>query len=363
MVKLEKQRYEWLDIIKAICIISVVVLHTTYKSNISALNTFWIYIHHYIDLYCVTIFYCIAGITLNNNKLKDTISFLYHKFKKLYLKAIIIGLIAVFFHNLLIKIGFYKIGMSYSGKIMYSYALKDFIIKSISTLLLANREVILGAIWFLNSLIICFILLAIIEFIINKISFVKSKREFRLFITFILMFASICSSTMFKFTIPRFNNSLVGLFLIDLTNYLYSNKKFESYNLYLMICCLLFAISAPFFGNIVMNINVITSPHYFIVVVLSILYLLINLSKKIANSKKNKFLVYVGKNSFSIMIFHFLGFKIAACILNIFGFNADLSLLNPIVSNMFELLYYVIFGICFPLIINIVLKRFLKFSL
>lgn len=358
-----KQRYEWLDIIKAICIITVVIFHIKYTSKISILNDAWNYLDKISDLYKVTIFYCVAGITLNNKKLKETFKFLFHKFKKLYLKAIIIGSMAVLLHNIFIKIGFYKIGISYSGKTMKSYNMTDYLINIIKTFLLANREVILGAFWFVYSLIICFILLSIIDLIINKLKFVKNKRVLRLIITFLLMFLSIFMTNVLNINIPRFSNSLVGVFLLDFTNYLFENKKFEKSDLYLVFICIICILLAPFFGKISMNTNTITNPFFLLIVVMASLYLLIFLSKKMENKKIFNFLKYIGKNSFSIMAFQFIGFKVGGILLNVCGYKNDISVLVPIADNVAILLYYLLFGVSISLFINYVLKKFFKFEL
>lgn len=357
------ERYDWLDIIKAICIITVVIFHINYASNISKINSVYNYLKSIAGLYEVTIFYCIAGITLNNNKLKNSFAFLQHKFKKLYLKAIIIGLFAVLFHNMLINIGFYKLGFSYHGKTMFMYNINDYISNIIKTLLLANREVILGAFWFVWGLIICFIMLTIIEFFINKIKFIKKKREFRLLITFLLMVFSIVASNYFGITIPRFSNSLVGMFLIDFTNYIYDNNKMVNINFYGIISCIIIVLVAPCFGKIVMNDNNITSPYFLLAVVYSSLYLLFAISKKIEKNKCLKFLKYIGKNSFSIMAFHFFGFKVGGLFLKVTGINVDIGLLNPNAQNLFLLIYYVLFGILFSIIVSQVLKKIFNFEL
>lgn len=358
-----KKRYEWLDIIKAICIIAVVIFHIDYKSNISILNIFWEYLSKVSGLYKVTIFYCIAGITLNNEKMKKTFSFLFHKFKKLYLKVLIIGLCSVLLHNVFINIGFYKLGFSYPGRIMSVYGIKDFIVNTIYTVFLGNREIILGAFWFVYSLIICFIMLALIEYLINKLKFIKYRREFRIIVTFFLMVTSICVSNCFNITIPRFSNSLVGLFLLDFTNYLFANKFLANNNLYLLLCCIINLLIAPFFGRISMNTNEITSPFFLLVIVGSALYLLIYISKKMENKKYFNFMKYIGKNSFSIMAFHFIGFKIGGYILNLLGFNEDIGLLLPIADNILIIVYYLIFGILVSLNISYVLKKIFKFEL
>jgi fucose 4-O-acetylase-like acetyltransferase len=65
------------------------------------------------------------------------------------------------------------------------------------------------------------------------------------------------------------------------------------------------------------------------IVVMSALYLLVFLSKKIESKKNLNFLKYIGRKSFSIMAFHFIGFKIGGVILNLLGIKTDISLLVP----------------------------------
>ena len=360
---ISKSRYDWLDIIKAICIIFVVLFHIQFNSKYNCFNLIFKYLGNISSLFKVTIFYCVAGITLNNEKIKNTFQFLLHKFKKLYLKIIVIGVCSVLLHNFFIKIGFYDTSLLYYDKVMTIYNLNDYLINIVKTLFLANREVILGAFWFANSLMICFIMISCIEFVLTKLSFIKNKRECRLFISFILMFASIFMSNVLKFTIPRFNNSLVGLFLLDLTNYFYTNKNEYYNNKYLIFVCLICFTFAPFFGEIAMNSNTITSPYFLIIVVMAIFYLLIIISKKMEKTKLFNCLKYVGKNSFSIMAFHFVGFKIAGLILKILGFNTNIGLLIPMVDSFFLLVYYLLFGIIISLLIGLILKKMFKFEL
>ena len=363
-MKATNNRYVWLDIIKAICILTVVLLHISYITTNNTSNSIWQYLSSVGVLYQVTIFYCVAGITLNNDKLKNTWQFLTNKFKKLYIKSYIVAIIAVLLHNVFIKINFYKLGYVYSGKTMIKYEVLDYLKNTIYTIFFANREVILGAFWFVWSLMICFIILAVLEFIINKIKFIKDKRLVRLFITFCLMCFAIYLSNIVGITIPRFNNSLVGVFLLDATNYLYINKTKIFNSKILLIITIPIAIFAPFFGHIAMNNNVISNPLYLIIVVFSYLYLLMNLSKLIEKIKVlNNSLAFIGENSFGIMAFHFLGFKIASCILHIFNINADPSLLKPIAKNFWLLLYYLIFAVAFSLLLNYIIKKIFKISL
>lgn len=206
-------------------------------------------------------------------------------------------------------------------------------------------------------------MISIIELLVNKLSFIKQKREFRLVITFSLMIFSIFFSNYLNITIPRFSNSLVGLFLLDFTNYLYNSKKLETQNLYVLICCMMLVAFAPFFGHISMNKSSITSPYFLLIVVFASFYILLFITKKMEKIKCFDSLKYIGKNSFSIMAFHFIGFKIGEIILNLFGYNGDIGLLVPVANNIFLVVYYLFFGIMFSLIISYFLKKIFKFEL
>ena len=74
-------------------------------------------------------------------------------------------------------------------------------------------------------------------------------------------------------------------------------------------------------------------------------------------------MVKIGKNSFSIMAFHFIGFKIGGILLNLIGVETDICLLEPNAYNVVYLLYYLILGISISLIISYILKKVLKFEI
>ena len=358
-----KKRIEWIDTVKGICIISIVLFHINYISKHSVANIFWDYFSNLSTIFEVSLFYCIAGITLNNEKLKNVKNFLKDKFKKMYVKVIIIGLLAVLFHNFFIKIGFYNLSVNYSGKIMNFYTFKKIIMECVLTLFLANREVILGPMWYVYTLILDFIFLAIIEYIINNLKFIKNKRFSRFFICFILMNISIFLSSVINFTIPRLNNTLVGLFLIDCTNYIYNSKKLKFNNFHLFIISLILFFTAPFYGKILMNSNKIANPAFLIVYVGSAFYNISYFSNLLSNKFNYNIFSLIGKTSFSIMCFHLLGFKIGAIILKYFHFPVKVYELTPTATNIFFVFYYLIFGIGVSYLISILINKIFKLKL
>lgn len=278
---MNKERFEWIDICKGILIVTIVLTHIRYSFWQD--NPFGSYLSNLTSLYKVSIFFCIAGLTLKEEKLKDTWSFIKSKIKNLWVKIVIVGLIAVLFHNILIKIGFYQLNENYMGKIMYSYGALDALKQSFFTLVMANREVIIGPMWYANVLFLALIILAIMDYFISII--IKNnerKRIIRLIAAFLLMFLSCLATNVIGFTIPRFNNTLTAVFLIDLCQFIYRELKWTFSNSYAFVLSCLFMLNLPLYGYLSMTNNYYLNPAYLIVVAISGMYFLYFVSRKIS---------------------------------------------------------------------------------
>ena len=132
------KRLEWIDVCKGILIITIVLMHINF--SFWSENAVGKYIGNLTSSYKVSIFFCVAGLTLKDEKLKDTWNFIKGKIKNLYLKIIAVGVIAVLLHNVLINIGFYQMGLDYAGKVMKPYGLTDYIKQIILTLFMATER-------------------------------------------------------------------------------------------------------------------------------------------------------------------------------------------------------------------------------
>ena len=295
----EKKRIEWIDICKGILIITIVLMHISFSFWND--NTIGKYFGNLTSLYKVSIFFCVAGLTIKEERLKDIKTFILRKLKTLYSKMIVIGLVAVLLHNSFIKLGFYKNGADYAGKKMYLYHPINFIKQSLFTIFMANREVIIGPMWYAYVLFMALVILAII----NKILLIIIKNDgnvriIRLFVTISLMLISSLLTNVFHITIPRFNNTLTAVFLIDLCNFLYKYMKFKFNNIYFFIGCTLLFLNLPLYGYFSMNNNYFVNPAYLLAVSVTGMYVLYFISHKIANSGISKVLSYIGRQSFWI---------------------------------------------------------------
>ena len=109
----------------------------------------------------------------------------YGKYKNLYLKIITVGVIAVLLHNVLINIEFYQTGLNYAGKVMKPYRLGDYIKQIILTLFMANREFIIGPMWYANVLFMALVILALLDCFIHLFVKDDNARTVTLFMGFI----------------------------------------------------------------------------------------------------------------------------------------------------------------------------------
>lgn len=347
------KRQEWIDVCKGLLIITIVLMHINF--SFWSDNAVGKYIGNLTSLYKVSIFFCVAGLTLKDEKLKDTWKFIKGKIKNLYIKIIAVGVIAVLLHNVLISIGFYQNGTDYAGKVMRTYGIADFIKQTILTLSMANREVIIGPMWYANVLFMALIILALLDWFIRL--FVKNDdaRTVRLIAALCLMLISSVLTNVMGFTIPRFNNTLTAVFLIDLCQFLYRKLEWRFNNKWAFIVSALVLLSLPLYGHLSMTSNYFQDPAFLIVTAICGMYVLYYISQKMTGGY-SKILSFVGEKSFWIMALHFTGFKIGSVVLNLV-MKADVSSLTPTASNVFGVLFYLFVGIFIPSVIGVVIEK------
>ena len=272
------KRLEWIDVCKGILIITIALMHINF--SFWSENAVGQYIGNLTSLYKVSIFFCVAGLTLKDEKLKGTWNFIKGKIKNLYLKIIAVGVIAVLLHNVLINIGFYQMGLDYAGKVMKPYGLADYIKQIILTLFMANREVIIGPMWYANVLFMALVILALSDWFIRLFVKNDNARVVRLISTLCLMLTSSALTNVAGFTIPRFNNTLTAVFLIDLCQFLYRKLEWKFDNPWVFTIAAVVLLSLPLYGHLSMTNNYFQDPAFLLIVAICGMYVLYYLSQK-----------------------------------------------------------------------------------
>ncbi|MDD7681150.1 MAG: hypothetical protein PUJ06_11705 [Stecheria intestinalis] len=274
-----EHRILWIDIAKGILIITIVLLHISspfWKTSVGN------YLFNLGTTYDVMVFFCIAGLTLKEDRLSDTKSFLKRKFHSLYLKTILVGLCAILLHNAFIRIGYYKIGYDYNSKIMRAYTWKDYLKQGFATLLFANREVLIGPMWYADALLLALGVLAIIHLILKKlINDQKMICYFRFLTSLLLFLFSSFLTIKVNRNIPRFNNTLTAVFLIDLMQLLFRNFKVKFNNSKVFILTALIMLNLAFYGSVGMSTNRLIDPAFLIVAAICCSYTIFFISQRL----------------------------------------------------------------------------------
>lgn len=338
-------RLRWIDICKGLCMLTVVLFHVRWKIGIPYIDE---YLNNLKGLYQVLMFFCLSGVTLKEEKLSKTKSFILCKVKTIYVKILLFGLIAVMLHNYLISVDFYRVGIDYDGKQMFFWHGFDFFKQAIFTTLLANREVILGPMWFANVLFISLVGICLLQGILQLIIKDKNKsRLCRLFILMLLMILSISFTEKLGLTIRRFSNSITAAFIIDFVSYLVNYIRIDLSNKFYFLCSLLCLLFAPIYGTISLNINGCISHIYLIFITICVLYVFYNLSRMLETIIVGIVFEEIGKASFYVMALQVASFKILAKLIGDESFAVTTSMQHSVIM----VACYVIVGTGIPVLI------------
>lgn len=335
-------REDWVDIAKAISIICIVLWHMQFNLFLPFLN-FKLLL---AGIWPVPVFFMIGGFFLNDNKLSDTKSFIIKKIKTIYLPTIIIYLLASLFHNIFINIGFYNLSIDYDIHLDL-YDLKDFIIHIGLAFFMADSELIVAPMWFVCVLFVALCSMSIICYILKK--YITNERTYNIiqltcFLMPVVLYFIIIN--IMPFHIPRYNWLLPAIWLIYIGMKIKNSYNIEFNNNLLFT----FSIGVVYLFSITID-NISNNILFLTICTFSACYVVCFISKKITqNNYLSIILTFIGKNSFYIMAFHLIAFKMCTLLLQSIGIHRNLGLLiAPTENNVFLICYYVIGGVCIPL--------------
>lgn len=341
MDKLQMNRNNILDIVKAIGIILVVIGHSGSP------------IREQIYLFHVPMFFIIAGYVYNDKYSKsyqNLIKLILNKIKKLYIPCVIFNIITVILHNFFIER--YMIGGDkYSVEQIFTNIAKCF--------LFAGAEEFGSAMWFLRTMFVAVILYACMDYICQK--YFDSNKE---------MVKTILSVTMlltgWKGAIlpgGKYLNVLVVILLIQIGYWAKLNnviKKTESIWRG-VIKVMFFAIGIAVlsrYGRIELVDNYIENPVYFLAGAIMGTAMCVEVAGVVENYKWSKLLCTIGKNTLPIMMLHFVAMKFITWIqIQVYDENLDKLVAHPYLYNQNGWwIVYSVGGVVFPLIVYAIWK-------
>ena len=305
------------------------------------------------------VFFMVAGFYMKDEKLSQPISFLKGKLKSLYLPAVIIYGLAVLFHNVFVRIGWYPDVHPVTGAPIALYGVKNFAIGLGKVFACAGSgELVMGAMWFLYVLMYSMVGLTLLYWIIGKVvKNLKSRNMTMLILLFVGAIASGIMTKKFGITISRVNVTFTAMFLIWVGKMFQQGVSVKYDNIGWFCISILVIIQSLLFMQVRQNLAWNEYSDFLVMVVggIAAIYVLGYIGKKIQRNFIGKFIALMGRDSLYIMAFHILGFFICNSLLAAIGFfdvNTEKGTYTYLCGDsVSKVLCYTAFGIAVPLLI------------
>src|ERR1035437_9841926 len=152
-VQYNRQNDDVISILKGIGIVLVVIGHSSPPS----------FILSFIYLFHVSLFFISSGYFFNNKSTDDKIGYIWKKIKGLYFPFVKYSIIFLLLHNLFYNLHIYNNVYGFNGTVSKLYGINDFVYNlKMICLHFSEPEMLLGALWFLESLFISSVFFLII---------------------------------------------------------------------------------------------------------------------------------------------------------------------------------------------------------
>lgn len=335
----KEKRNEYIDIIKAIGIISIVIGHSCW--TITQWN---ILIGPFVYSYHLMIFLVVSGFLYNEDKVHDKKTLLKYLWKqtiKMVKLFFLYNLFFVLIHNILLRQNLIT-GNIYTGPIMIKNILNG--------LRFITNERFLGAFWFIPMMLIAKILFSCTHY------FTKKRK---MLMGIIMMLYGILGVILCinQISLPyRMQISILSVFFIFVG--LVMKRHWQVLEKYVFSFgwipsgIILYLILYFTKSSIDLSVNKIINPWLFFLLTFIGVYFCFSLAMFIVKSKKaTNFFSLVGKNSMHIMALHFLVIKVIDIIYCHIHRITDIKVMTkfPYAFNIWY--YYIPLAVLVPVII------------
>ena len=341
------------DIFKGIGIILMVAAHAIAPGKSD------IYLFH------MAIFFIVSGIFFKEKHYENITNVLKafkSKCRHLFVPFVLWNGALTLLHNLFMHINIYTNNPQFLSLPMGAeFGLKEYYppiqvaAKFLSTFLFSHFEQLGGATWFLRVLFLISVGTLLGHYILSK--FVKNKRIFN-----IIVFFAFITSLMFGYYLQKAGFNFYGIgstFSCAILYYLgilyNSYKNIININFSVFACSIiaLFIAHHCILGQIGLGLNHYPNPLWLVVVSLSGFIFVLFISKILSRyDVAGKIFSYIGMHTISILLFHFLGFKLITYIHTVIYSEPSYYLAAfPVLTNTgFWWLAYCLAGVGLPLI-------------
>ncbi len=302
------KRYEIVDLLKAIGIISVIIGHSTIILPITHLR-----INEFVYLYQIMLFFFTAGFLYDEKYNEDTTSYIGKRFYGIFSRYFLYNTFFVALHNPL------SVASLITAE---AYSFDESVISFASGCTLNTREAMLGAFWFLPVLFFSCILFAVVfrfSHMLSRTVHNSYKASILLMIIAMLLFAIIgIYANKRNIFLPYHIQTAFLAVPVIFVGYI-TKKKFSLIERFLCLpgciisCVLLYLIVYFNITKLALSRNIIGEASLFYPVTFLGMYFCMCLAKlfqTLPSNKIRKFINFIGQNSFHFMALHFLMFKL-----------------------------------------------------
>lgn len=341
------QHNNYIAIAKALGIICIVVWHARPPYCIG----------YFVMLFAVPLFFFTSGYFYKPSKtLKDIKTFYIKRLKGLYLPFIKWSLLFLVLHNVCYHLNIYNDQYGFYGQTSVLYSYGDFGKRAIQILLrMEGNEQLLGAFWFIRALFISSLLVATVQFMLNKWKFINR------FVTLCLLLPVTIVVMHYKVNLPLIGD--FGLILFSTSFYVlgYCYHSIERKWFYTPFIAFLSSF-VTFFGLVYFNFDLVEMlgikdsnvlPYF--IIAFSGIIMVLNISKLIEHTSMNKFFYYIGNNTMIILALHFTCFKIVSLTkITLYSWPIERLAEFPVIeeNNLLWWIVYAFVGVSIPILLQ-----------
>ena len=298
-----------IDVAKGIGIFLLVLSHTHFSGYGVAV----------INMAHMPLFFFFSGYCFKEKYLDNFRTFLNQRIKGLYIPMVKWGLFFLLLHNLFFKLNIYNEYFGFHGETSHFLSFEEILRYALILITTMNsNSLLLGGYWFLKALFLS----SLISYMLIKI--LKHKVIYA--IPVLIVSCIIMTADNMPYLIVRLYGRCSLASAVFLSGYLYkkSGLKYEEKPVFLIPISLILVFVGGFYYPMRMGdprgipLNYVL---YYITSLLGVL-LIYSISKQIRDgSLLDKFFIFVGKNTMTVLTWHLLCFKpVSYIIINIYNY-------------------------------------------
>lgn len=356
-----KSRDITVDFLKGWAMLGIVIFHQS-----SSIFPEWV-ANLMMNPWNVAVFFIVAGYFLKWEKMVHPKVFIKGKLRTLYVPATVIYLCAVLLHNFFVHIGWYPFGELHpaTGTPFELYDFKEMSIGCIKVLLCAGSgELVMGAMWFLYTLIYSMVGLSLLAWGISKLTEKERVQQWMMFTILLLGIVVSCIATQkFGFTINRVNIAFTAMFLINIGRMVKQKLHIEYDSPWMFLVCFILFVQCFVLQHVRLTMakNDFQDTEWLVLGSLAVIYVYTYMVKRIENTIFVRCISRIGKDSFYVMALHILGFFCCNSLLvalGVFEVTSEKGLYTFVYGSNFLIFFlYTMFGIGVPFLVVFVKNK------